>query len=47
MDIGKPEMDKISDKMRQDCAKMRKLKDVSSILGTSGRVDFEATPTTL
>ena len=29
-------MDKISDKMRQDGAKMRKMKDVSSISGSSG-----------
>ena len=29
-------MDKMSDKMRQDGGKMRKMKDVSSVLGPSG-----------
>ena len=29
-------MGKMSDKMRQDGAKMRKMKDVSSVLGPSG-----------
>ena len=29
---------KMSDKMRQDGAKMRKMKDVSSVLGPSGRL---------
>ena len=30
---------KMSDKMRQDGAKMRKMKDVSSVLGPSGSYD--------
>ena len=36
MDIRWAKMDKISDKMRQDGAKMRKMKDVSSVLGPNG-----------
>ena len=33
MSVTWHKMDKISDKMRQDGAKMRKMKDVSSVLG--------------
>ena len=33
MNVRWHKMDKISDKMRQDGAKMRKMKDVSSVLG--------------
>ena len=32
-------MDKMSDKIRHDGGKMRKMKDVSSVLGPSGRYD--------
>ena len=33
-------MDKISGKMRQDVAKIRKMKDVSSVLGPSGGEEY-------
>ena len=33
-------MGKVSDKMRQDGAKMRKMEDVSSVLGSSGRGEY-------
>ena len=32
-------MDKMSDKMRQDGGKMRKMRDVSSVLGPPGRYE--------
>ena len=43
MNVRWHKMDKISDKMRQDGAKMRKIKDVSSVLGPSGREDLQGT----
>ena len=33
-------MGKVSDKMRQDGAKMRKMEDVSSVLGPSGGGEY-------
>ena len=36
-------MGKMSDKMRQDGATMRKMKDVSSVLAPSGREDLQGT----
>ena len=40
MSIRWLKMAKISDKMRQDGAKMRKMKDVSSVLGPSGGEEY-------
>ena len=34
-------MGKVSDKMRQDGAKMRKMEDVSSVLGPSGGEGYQ------
>ena len=43
MGIRWTKVDKISDKMRLDGAKMRKLRDVSSVFGLSGgRGDLKA-----
>ena len=39
-------MDKMSDKMRQDGGKMRKMKDVSSVLGTSGGEGYQGASNT-
>ena len=41
MGIRRLKMSKISDKMRQDGGKMRKMEDVSSVLGPCRRYDLE------
>ena len=41
MSIRRLKTGKMSDKMRQDGAKMRKMKDVSSVLGPSGGYEHQ------
>ena len=41
MSIRRLKMGKMSEQMRQDVAKMRKMRDVSSVLGPGRRYDLE------
>ena len=43
MSISRLKMDKMRDKMRQDAGKMRKMKDVSSVLAVCGALVREST----
>ena len=47
MSIRRLKMDKISNKMRQDVAKMRKMRDVSSVLGPCRAYEGERTANNL